>query len=40
MDLHLESITHRYGDMLVLEGIDLEIESGQIVCVIGPWKSS
>lgn len=36
MDLHLESITHRYGDMLVLEGIDLEIESGQIVCVIGP----
>ena len=36
MDLHLESITHRYGDMLVLEGIDLEIEDGQIVCVIGP----
>ena len=36
MDLHLEGITHRYGDMLVLDGIDLEIESGQIVCVIGP----
>lgn len=36
MDLHLESITHRYGDLLVLEGIDLEIKSGQIVCVIGP----
>jgi len=36
MDLHLESITHRYGDMLVLEDIDLKIESGQIVCVIGP----
>ena len=36
MDLHLESITHRYGDMQVLEGIDLEIRSGQIVCVIGP----
>ena len=36
MDLHLESITHRYGDMLVLDGIDLKIESGQIVCVIGP----
>ena len=36
MDLHLESITHRYGDMQVLEGIDLEIQSGQIVCVIGP----
>lgn len=36
MDLHLEGITHRYGDMTVLDGIDLEIESGQIVCVIGP----
>jgi NitT/TauT family transport system ATP-binding protein len=36
MDLHLEGITHRYGDMTVLDGIDLDIESGQIVCVIGP----
>ncbi len=36
MDLHLEGITHRYGDTPVLDGIDLEIESGQIVCVIGP----
>ncbi len=36
MDLHLEGITHRYGDMPVLDGIDLEIEGGQIVCVIGP----
>lgn len=36
MDLHLEGITHRYGDMTVLDGIDLKIESGQIVCVIGP----
>jgi NitT/TauT family transport system ATP-binding protein len=36
MDLHLEGITHRYGDMPVLDGIDLKIESGQIVCVIGP----
>jgi len=36
MDLHLESVTHRYGDMLVLDGIELVIESGQIVCVIGP----
>ena len=36
MDLHLEGITHRYGDVPVLDAIDLEIESGQIVCVIGP----
>jgi NitT/TauT family transport system ATP-binding protein len=36
MDLHLEGITHRYGDMTVLDGIDLKIGGGQIVCVIGP----
>ncbi len=36
MDLHLEGITHRYGDTPVLDGINLDIESGQIVCVIGP----
>jgi NitT/TauT family transport system ATP-binding protein len=36
MDLHIDSLSHRYGDMPVLEDIDLHIESGQIVCVIGP----
>jgi NitT/TauT family transport system ATP-binding protein len=36
MDLHIDHLSHRYGDMPVLEDIDLHIESGQIVCVIGP----
>ena len=36
MELRLSGIAHRYGDLSVLEGIDLAIESGQIVCVIGP----
>jgi NitT/TauT family transport system ATP-binding protein len=36
MDLHLDRISHRYGDVDVLQDIDLEISHGQIVCIIGP----
>lgn len=36
MDLHLEQICHRYGNVEVLRDIDLEISHGQIVCIIGP----
>ncbi len=36
MQLQLKNIGHRYGDMTVLEGINLEIPSGEIVCVVGP----
>ena len=36
MQLQLKAIGHRYGDMTVLEGIDLDIASGEIVCVVGP----
>lgn len=36
MDLHLSNISHRYNDLEVLSGIDLEIKQGQIVCIIGP----
>jgi len=36
MDLRLRNICHAYGDVEVLEAIDLDIESGQIVCIIGP----
>ena len=36
MDLSVNGLTHRYGDMPVLEDIDLTIDSGQIVCLIGP----
>jgi NitT/TauT family transport system ATP-binding protein len=36
MDLQLRNVSHAYGDLAVLDGIDLDIESGQIVCIIGP----
>ena len=36
MDLRLEGISHNYGSLKVLEGINLEIEHGKIVCVVGP----
>jgi NitT/TauT family transport system ATP-binding protein len=36
MDLQLRNVSHAYGDVAVLDGIDLDIESGQIVCIIGP----
>ncbi|MDH3233510.1 MAG: ABC transporter ATP-binding protein [Alphaproteobacteria bacterium] len=36
MDLQLRNVSHSYGDVDVLDAIDLEIKSGQIVCIIGP----
>ena len=36
MDLQLRNVSHSYGDVDVLDAIDLDIESGQIVCIIGP----
>ena len=36
MELRLENIDHAYGDTEVLDGISLEIPSGQITCLIGP----
>ena len=36
MDLRLENISHRYGDVEVLRDINLEIPAGKIVCIIGP----
>ncbi len=36
MDLRLDSISHRYGDVEVLRALDLEIPTGKIVCIIGP----
>jgi len=36
MDLRLQNIGHRYGDLKVLKDINLEIVQGQIVCIIGP----
>jgi len=36
MDLHLNNVSHQYGDLEVLRDINLDIPSGQIVCIIGP----
>lgn len=36
MDISLQNITHHYGDLAVLKDINLDIEQGQIVCIIGP----
>lgn len=36
MDLSLNNIHHYYGDVEILSGINFEIKSGEIVCIIGP----
>jgi branched-chain amino acid transport system ATP-binding protein len=33
--LHLENITTYYGQMRILEGISLEVEPGELVCLLG-----
>lgn len=37
--LSIERLTKKFGDVTVLDGIDLEVEPGQFVCVIGPSGS-
>jgi len=36
MDLIAQGVTHRYGPLPVLDGIDLHVRSGEIVAVLGP----
>ncbi len=36
MNLHLENISHSYGDVEVLCNVDLEINHREIVCIVGP----
>lgn len=36
MDLVIDNVSHRYGETDVLEGIDFELKSGEIICIIGP----
>ena len=36
MRIELRGISHRYGDLPVLEDIDLEIAEGRILCLVGP----
>ena len=37
--LQLRDVHKRFGDLEVLKGIDLEVERGEVVCVIGPSGS-
>jgi polar amino acid transport system ATP-binding protein len=37
--LRLEGVHKRFGDLHVLRGIDLEVQRGGVVCVIGPSGS-
>ena len=36
MDLVVEAVSHAYGGMTVLDGVDLTVRSGEIVAVLGP----
>ena len=37
--LRLENVHKRFGDLHVLRGIDMEVDRGEVVCVIGPSGS-
>ncbi|HEX5609239.1 MAG TPA: amino acid ABC transporter ATP-binding protein [Solirubrobacterales bacterium] len=37
--LQLKNIHKRFGDLEVLKGVDLDIERGEVVCVLGPSGS-
>lgn len=36
MDLRLDGISHSYGDLQILQGINLDIPAGRIICIVGP----
>jgi NitT/TauT family transport system ATP-binding protein len=36
LDLIVEGVGHRYGDLVALEGIDLQVRAGEILALIGP----
>jgi ABC-type polar amino acid transport system ATPase subunit len=37
--IRAEGLVKRYGDHTVLDGVDLEVATGEVVCVIGPSGS-
>jgi len=37
--VRMEGVHKRFGDNVVLDGIDLNVESGEVLCVIGPSGS-
>ena len=36
MDLELRGVTHRYGDVHVLDAVSLTVRRGEILCLVGP----
>lgn len=34
--LILEGVSHRYGELLAVDGVDLRVEEGELVCLLGP----
>lgn len=37
--LRIESVTKRFGERTVLDGVDLEVARGEVCCIIGPSGS-
>ena len=34
--IHVENLTKKFGDLLVLDNISFDIKKGEFVCVVGP----
>ncbi|MBT5264511.1 MAG: ABC transporter ATP-binding protein [Rhodospirillaceae bacterium] len=34
--LTLAGVSHRYGNLLALDGVELEVQPGEVVCLLGP----
>jgi polar amino acid transport system ATP-binding protein len=37
--IRIQNLTKRFGDKVVLNGVNLEVERGQVTCLIGPSGS-
>ncbi len=37
--ISVKGLTKNFGDLAVLKGIDVDIEKGDVICVIGPSGS-
>ena len=38
--IHVENLTKKFGDLLVLDNISFDIKKGEFVCVVGPTAVS
>ena len=37
--IHIEHLSKKFGDLEVLKDIDLDVNEGEVVCIIGPSGS-